>query len=267
MKRLPKGRLFSSRRYGRYGNYITWKMLKALAILMKPPSDKTPQWTSRKIGQEVEMAQQSALLMLERMKKKNWVEWDRDGHGRQAWVITPLGRTVTMQELHRRINFEVAKHQPECLAAIHYVERGIMALKKLKFFGWYDIQARECLINYQIHRIEWGIAKAERRLVENKGAYARVLIEQGNQNERRCRVYVQRVAPDMPENTRETLVKESLRMANPFRSAVWTVTCLTDGHKSTQDLTPNDVGNALFDLCKLGKIKHKPRHYFAEGVA
>jgi DNA-binding MarR family transcriptional regulator len=265
-QRLPKGKLFSSRRYGRYGNYVTWNMMEALAILSQPPSDKSIAWTSKSIAEAVKMAKQPALLMLERMKEKGWVEWGKNENNKRSWVVTPTGTDALYRELHRHMNFEMNAGDQIAPKLLGLVNRGYRMLHKLKSYGWSDIQARECLINFKIEKIEWAVYKAERKVVENKGAYARALIENGNMDERRCRVYVQKTCPDMDEALVEMIVKESLRSSNPFKT-VRIIMPILKGYmgKPDRDLRKRDLEEILFVLYKRKKIESSERvlHRFA----
>lgn len=258
--RLPKGKLFSSRRYGQYGTYMTWNMLETLALLAQPPSDDKPIWTARTISKAVKMSYQPALLMLERMKKKNWVEWGKDENGKQSWIVTPTGIDALILSLHHHVNFELRPGDPVTPTIQKIVFRARRVLKKLKFYGWQDIQARECLINYRIEKIEWAISKAERKIVENKGAYTRALIENGNMDERRCRVYVMRACPDINEGLLEMVVKEALRTSDPFEAVQKTIRILK-GHmgKPDKDLNKRDLEEVMFALYKYGKVKSSAR--------
>ena len=257
--RLPKGKLFSPRIYGKYGNYITWNMLKALATLAQPPSDNKPVWTSRSISTAVDMAHQPALLMLGRMKKMGWVEWGKDDNGKQAWVVTSKGIENLIKETHRRVNFEFNEGEPLTPAVYKIILRGMRILKTLKFYGWTDIQARECMINYSVNKIEWAIGKAERRVVKNKGAYVRALVTQGNMEERRSRIYLMKCIPNAKESILDMVLREALGTAEPFKSARLIVPLLRNTGKAECDLNKNDVEEVMFALYKRRKVKASAR--------
>jgi len=264
---LPKGRLFSSRRYGPYGSYVTWKMLKMLALLYQPDSSTRPPWTARRLAKETNMSYQGMIRLLERCKKKRWVEYDRDALGRRAWAVTMDGMSNLNREINRRMVFEISKKKTLAETTIQIVDRGIRALAILKNAGFTDIQARESLINHSIRRIEWAIGQAERRVVRNLGAYLWSLIKNGDQQERRCRVYIERAYSGFTEWVRDSIVKEALRTTKPFRSAVAIASTLYEwkgiahGKESLYE-----VGEACLLCSKRGLIKLKPVFYFMESA-
>lgn len=261
---LPKGRLFSSRRYGRYGNYMTWKLLKTLAILAMPDSERRKAWTSKLLAKEVGMSNYRMLRLLERAKKKGWVEWGKDAFGRRSWVLLESGMATLHKELHRKVAFALGKNKTLSENLIKIVNRAMKILKYLKSSGFRDIQARETLINFPIRKIEWAIRTVEKRwwAVHDKGKYLWNLINYGNQNERRCRVFLMRVAHGMSPESREEIVKQAMRTTRPFFSASLIFEYLRGRRKSLWEIVPDDVGEVTFALYRMGKIRHRPVKYF-----
>lgn len=264
---LPKGRLFSSRRYGQYGNYVTWKLLKTLALLYQIDSSTRLPWTAKRLAEEAGMSYQGMLRLLERAKDKGWTKYDKDALGRKAWVITADGAATLNKELHRRMVFEVSKKKTLAETTIKIVDRGIRALTALKAAGFTDIQARESLINYNIKRIEWAISASERTVVVKAGAYIWALIKYGDRQERRSRIYLERAYPGFSEEIRTSIVKEALRTTKVFRSTLCIASNLRgwNGKKHGTE-TLYDVGEACIRCSKMGLIKLKPVYYFTEAA-
>lgn len=258
---LPRGALFRHRRRsGSYGSYSTWKVLRALGVLNKTPSDNTPRWTSKSVSQAIGACQDRTVRMLGRLRKRGLVAWTRDLRGRWAWVITTEGRTYLEKEVARKVKFEMRKKDYLSDKLIEIIERAIVAFTKLKKYGWRDVQARECLINFNIDRIEWALEMAERKIVVKHGAYVRSLIENGHQHERRVRTYIYKSANSLKKHVCDEVVHEAMRTEKPFRSAVYLVAALKAMGKELRDVTPRDVGDACFKLYKAGSLKISKKH-------
>lgn len=259
---LPRGALRSKRKQGEYGTYITWKMLRALAILYTPDSEKNEPWTARRLAAEVGAAYQSMLLLLERCKEKGWVKWDRDRFGRRAWIITEDGMAAVWKETNRRVFFRLKENQTIAENLIGVVNRAIEVLRNLKNYGFKDVQARETLINHNIERIEWAIytAKRQGQRIVDMGAYVNTLIKHGNQQERRCRTYIVRVNYDLDDTIQDLIVTKAMQTTDPF-NAVRLAMKQVQKRKDYEEITPIDIGQIFYDLSRSGSISYKP--YFS----
>ena len=253
---LPRGALRRHRqKWGKYGNYITFKMLETLSLLYCPQGENEPAWTSKTLSDAADMAQQPMLLQLGRMKKMGWVEWTKDAFGRKAWIITQSGMLAVDKNLHCRISFEVPKKTTEAQFLIQVVRRAMICLQKLKKAGWTDVQARECLINYPLWKIEKAFRIARNRQVRNLGAYVRRLIEWGDREDAAIGAYVDKTMKEADYTVRNFVVREACRTQNPLTTARTVMLMLYKrfGY-SVRACTRRDVNDILFNMVRAGEV-------------
>lgn len=237
-------------------------MIRAAAVLYTETTESRDPWTSKRIAQAIGMNSQSTLLMLGRLRDKGWVEYDKDPFGRRAWIITSNGMAGVAKELRRRVFYEFGKNETVCENILGIVERAIEVMRRLKGNGFGDIQTRETLINYHLERIEWALRVFDRHhtRVTNPGGYINSLIKNGNQQERRCRAYLQHVNHNLPEKIVDMILYEALRTMKPFRTTVLLMRTL-DKRKDYWAITHDDIGEILYPLYLNKTIKSNGKYF------
>lgn len=237
-------------------------MIRAMAVLYTETHEDRDPWTSKLLAQAVGMNQQSMLRMLGRLKKKDWVAYDKDLHGRKAWIITGNGMAAVAKELRRRVLYDFGKDETIAENILGIVERAIEVMRRLKGNGFGDIQTREILINYPLGKIEWALRVFDRHhtRVTNPGGYIHALIKHGNQQERSCRAYLQKINHNLPEKVVDMILYEALRTQRPFRTCVLLMRVL-DKRKDYWAITHDDIGAILYPLYLNKTIKSNGKYF------
>lgn len=237
-------------------------MIRAMAVLYTETHEDRDPWTSKRLAQAIGMNEQSALRMLGRLQKKDWVKYDRDLHGRRAWIITSNGMATVAKELRRRVLYDFGENETICENILGIVERAIEVMRRLKSNGFGDVQMREILINYPLGKIEWALKVFDRHhtRVTNPGGYIHALIKNGNQKERSCRAYLKKINHNLPDKIVEMIIYEALRTEKPFRTCVLLMKVL-DKRKDYWAITHDDIGEVLYPLYMNKTIKSNGKYF------
>jgi DNA-binding transcriptional regulator GbsR (MarR family) len=258
-KKLPYGALRSCRRRymdGSYGSYVTWKMLRVFATILANEKEDSNPWTARELAYEVGMSLPGMRRLLARARKNGIVKYGKDKFGRKAWVITSDGFEFLWKEVNRRVRFSIKKNQTVVDDLIKIVLRAMDAIRKLKRYGFKDIEAREILINYSLERVEWALRTAyrQRRVIFNETAYVRSLIRYGDQQERRCRKYISAVNYALDEDVKDFIVKKAMETPKPINAVKLVMKII----KRRVDVTTLEIGEIFYNLYRSKAIIYKP---------